>query len=411
MRGPFPRSRAPAGSGGRARPRRARAALITALVLLAAPAVAALLFWPQTGGGLPVLGRLYAVGLEITVTIQVCLWLADAFLLPRLRPDRAVEGAADLVRRIAYSTAVAVVGLVLGLLVARATLLPELVASPRVVLQIAMYFLVFLGLSMAVSLSITLWKRLEERVRADEDLRLARRIQSSFLPAGFSLPPAYDLHALNVPSRSVSGDFYDVVPAADGTLLLAVGDVSGKGVPAALLGSMLQAALRMQAVTAASAAAILAAVNRLVLQQQEVGRFATVFLARFDPARGRLVYSNAGHNPPLLWRRGGDVDALTVGGTVVGILPDQDWREEAVDLADGDLLALYTDGITEAAGPGGDMFGEERLRGVLGTLPAGLPSRDIAARVIAAVDAFTGGAPPDDDRTLMVMRVVAEPAA
>ena len=357
------------------------------------------------------LARLYAIAFEITLAIKVCMGLAEAFVLPRLRLGEDDEGPAALVRRVAVYSGMALVGTLVGVLAARATLMPNLLDSPRVALLFALYFLLFLGLGLAVTLGTMLWKRLEERVRADQELRLARRIQSSFLPVEFAMPPAYDLHAVNVPSRAVSGDFYDVVPAGDGALLIAIADVSGKGIPAALLGAMLQAALRVQASTTASVAAILAAINRLLLHQQAVGRFATFFLARLDPARRRLVYSNAGHNPPLLLRSGGAVDALTEGGTVVGILPGPCWREAAVDLHVGDRLVLYTDGITEAAGPGGELFGDERLRGVLGGLPPGLASREVAAHVLAAVDAFTGGAEPDDDRTLMVVRVVGEPAA
>jgi hypothetical protein len=379
--------------------------LARAVVL--APVIAlpiALFFWAQQGGGRGVLTQIYLMALVLAGTINLLFWVVLVFVEPRLARPAEPEGPAAAIRVATLYVALAMVGTLLGGLIIRATLMPTFLGSTRDVVLFGLYFLIFLALSLGATFSIRLFERMEDRVRADQELRLARRIQSAFLPTAFPAPLPWDVHALNVASRHVSGDFYDVVPDRDGSLLLAIADVSGKGVPAAMLSSMLQASLRTQAtLEGRPVCGMLETINRLLLQQHAVGRFATMFLARLDAASGHLCYCNAGHNPPLLRRADGALETLETGGTVVGILPDAHWDEGTAALAAHDRLVLYTDGVTEAAAVSRDLFGDQRLQDIVRNLPSALASREVAALVLEAVDRFTGGAEPDDDRTLLVV--------
>jgi sigma-B regulation protein RsbU (phosphoserine phosphatase) len=370
----------------------------------------ALFFWLQSGARPTALPAFYLAAFTFAAVIGLCTWITQHFLMPRLVPGDETGRPTRALLATGIFGAASLFGSFAAAVLLNFTFVHGLLGSPRSVVIFTFYSLIFVALFLGLALAANFYRRVEDRARADQELRLARRIQATFLPTEFPTPTAYDVHAVNVASRDVSGDFYDVIPAGDGALLLAIADVSGKGVPAALLTSMLQASLRTQAAAATSPAAILVAIDTLLLQQHSVGRFATFFLARLDTAHGRLTYCNAGHNPPLLCRRAGAVVPLEAGGTVVGILPDQHREEGVVELAAGDRLVCFTDGITEAVGPDGGMFGDDRLLAALRGLALDLPSRDVAARLLAQVDGFTGGSDPDDDRTLLVLRVREEAA-
>lgn len=269
---------------------------------------------------------------------------------------------------------------------------------------VLLFSLLFVTLFTAVAFAWQFFRHSIEYARHDRELELARRIQSSFLPREFPSLPRIDVHAVNRPSRGVSGDFYDVV--ADGaTLILAVADVEGKSVPAALLTAMLQASIRTQAGLLRSPAAIVARVNELVCQRVDhVQQFATFFLAQVDES-GRLCYTNAGHNPPLLLGPDGAIRRLERGGMMLGVMDVAPYEEETLSLSPGDRLVVYTDGISERTDPSGEEYGDERLLASLRTLPAGLPARVVVERSLAALEAFAGGVEPADDQTLMVLAV------
>jgi len=196
------------------------------------------------------------------------------------------------------------------------------------------------------------------------------------------------------------------VPAGDGTHLVAIADVSGKGVPAALLSSMLQAALRTQAGTGASVSEILRNINSLLYRTTSLGQFATFFLARIDSEGMQMTFTNAGHNWPVVMRPGGDRQFLDRGGTLLGILEHLELEEAKVLLQPGDVVVLYTDGISEAADLDNEQFGEERLCGCIAEMPAGAPARAIAENVLERLREFLDGQEPQDDVTLLVLRVL-----
>ena len=274
------------------------------------------------------------------------------------------------------------------------------------VLAVGMFSVLFGVLFTAMSLVWQYHKSSIEHARREKELELARRIQAAFLPVAFPTRPRVEVHAVNVPSRGVSGDFYDVVPAGD-ALLLAVADVEGKSVPAALLTAMLQASLRTQTGFLESVAVMLGNINRLACHRSDtLQQFATFFLARIDRDI-RLTYCNGGHNAPILLRAGGEAVPLERGGLMLGVLEEAPYDEETVDLETGDRLVIYTDGITERANEQGEEFGVERLITSLRALPPALPARDVTVRVMAALEAFAGGVEPADDQTLMVLTVRA----
>jgi sigma-B regulation protein RsbU (phosphoserine phosphatase) len=260
-----------------------------------------------------------------------------------------------------------------------------------------------------VSVSLQNALLLRDRVavaRFEEELSLARQIQRKSLLSEFPRLPRCEVHALTIPSKHVGGDLYDVVPAGNGSWYLAIADVSGKGVPAALLSSMLQASLRTQAASVSSPAEILRNINHLMYRSTAIQQFATFFLARVDGEGLRLAFSNAGHNWPVLQRPGGERCFLERGGLLLGILEGTDFEEEHVDLAPGDTVVLYTDGISEAANAHGLQFGEERLYEVLAAMPRALSAREVAERLLGTLHDFLDGTEPQDDITLMVLKVL-----
>lgn len=242
-------------------------------------------------------------------------------------------------------------------------------------------------------------------VRYEEELNLARQIQRASLLSEFPLLPRCEVHALTIPSKHVGGDLYDVVQAGDGSWFVAIADVSGKGVPAALLSAMLQASLRTQAASVSSPAEILRNINHLMFRSTAIQQFATFFLARVDGQRLELAFSNAGHNWPVLQRPGGERRLLERGGLLLGIQDDVEFDEEQIGLVPGDLVVLYTDGITEAADATGFQFGEERLYEAVSALPRALSARDAAERLLGTLHDFLDGTEPQDDLTLVVLKV------
>ena len=242
--------------------------------------------------------------------------------------------------------------------------------------------------------------------RVEEEMNLARQIQRNSLLSDFPAIPRCEVYAVYRPARHVGGDFYDVVPTGDGSYLMAIADVSGKGMPAALLSAMLQAALRTQSSPGASLPEILRNINQLLYRSTAIQQFATFFLARLDGRSLKLTFSNAGHNWPVILRRGGRRIFLEKGGTILGILEDADFEEAEVALATGDVAILYTDGVNEAQNALGQIFGEERIYEVVESLPRDLSANEIADRLLDALAEFLEGVEPQDDITLLVLRVL-----
>ena len=352
----------------------------------------------------------YILSLHFAYVISLFIWGTEHFVLPRIhRPTPAGRKPPLWIYPVTYS-ATAVFGTFIAALIAHFTFLPGWLGNPRAILLLAMFSVLFSGLIMGIVSAVTFYREVIDKVKAEEEMNLARRIQRSFLLTSFPQRPRFEVHAVNLSSKQVSGDFYDVVPAGDHACLLAIADVAGKGVPAALLSSMLQASLRTQANHERSVAAILENINTLVYRSTSVHQFATFFLARLEEDTMRLDFSNAGHNHPIVFRRSGGREMLVRGGVVVGILEDARFEEETMTLEPGDRLVLYTDGVTEAANRRGELYGEERLHELVSALPHDLTSEQVTDRILEGVRAHLGGIDAGDDITLMVLRVL-EPVA
>jgi sigma-B regulation protein RsbU (phosphoserine phosphatase) len=244
-----------------------------------------------------------------------------------------------------------------------------------------------------------------QRELLHREIEIAREVQQRLFPQNQPDIPALEYAGYCRPARGVGGDYYDFLALTSGRLGLAIADVSGKGIPAALLMASLQASTRGQSQSDSSRVADLTAgVNRLVCEASPENRYATFFYARFDPATNRLIYTNGGHNPPILLR-GAEVVRLERGGPPVGLFKASQYEQEEIQLEPGDLLTLFTDGISEAENGAEEEWGEDRL---VETARASrdLPPSEIIARIMQAADIFAAGAPQHDDMTLVIARVL-----
>lgn len=242
-----------------------------------------------------------------------------------------------------------------------------------------------------------------EKERLEGELSLAREIQSRLLPADVPALPRTELAGVSVPARQVGGDYFDYLPFSDGRVALIVADVSGKGVPAALLMSSFRAALLSQRIEERSPSMLMERLNRFLHRSVEPGRFVTAVLAVFDPSTGQLVYSNAGHNPPYWMRPNGRYTALREGGLVLGLFQESVYAEERVQLEEGDLVALFTDGVTEAQNEFEEFWGEERLIDIL-RMQGSKSCRRLVSEILEDVRDFSGDQGQTDDLTLLFLR-------
>ncbi len=242
-----------------------------------------------------------------------------------------------------------------------------------------------------------------ERDRFERELQLAREIQQRFQPTAPPTLNGYEMQGISFPSYEIGGDYYDFIERPDGRMVIALGDVSGKGTAAALLMSSLHAAVHAQVASHNSLVATIAAVNRYLAKNIPANRFVTLFYAELDPPTGALSFINAGHNPPLIVHAAGTVEHLGAGGIPLGIMPEASFREGRTHLRPGDALVVYSDGVTETQNPQGDEFGPERLDGVVSrNLEAS--AAGIRDRIEAALTKFAQGTPAVDDITLVIVK-------
>jgi serine phosphatase RsbU (regulator of sigma subunit) len=235
------------------------------------------------------------------------------------------------------------------------------------------------------------------------DLTQAAEIQASALPSRAPRLPGVDLAGYNAPCRTVGGDYYGFFPYADGRVALALGDVSGKGMPASLMMMGLHARVHVLAEEPGNLGSFMSRLNKATCANCPSNRFVTFFFCVINPATGDTVFANAGHNPPIVVRASGATELLEGGGPPLGIIAMAPYAEQRINLAPGDLLVLYSDGVTEANNANYDEFGEERFIEVLGRNRL-QPAEAIAEAVTNALNAFAAGAPPADDITLVVAK-------
>ena len=211
-----------------------------------------------------------------------------------------------------------------------------------------------------------------------------------------------------MPAREVGGDFFNYFALREDEVAILIGDVSGKGVPAALLMASLQASLRGQRLSGPSnLAELMTNLNYLIYEASPDNRYATFFYGEFDISTRRLDYVNAGHNAPMIFRAAdGRLERLPATGPVVGLVDAGRFGQRSVELRAGDLLLVYSDGISEAMNADDEEWGEKRLEALARAAPSGLDARTLIRRVFEGADAFAAGAPQHDDMTLLVVRVL-----
>jgi sigma-B regulation protein RsbU (phosphoserine phosphatase) len=240
-----------------------------------------------------------------------------------------------------------------------------------------------------------------EKERIERELELAATIQRQLLPRELPRVPGLELAARNRPTRQVGGDYFDLFPLPGRRLAFVVADVSGKGVPAALLVSTVHAAIHLQIDDAKTVADLIGRLDRHLQRYAATRKFLTAFFGLLEVDTGALRYVSAGHNPALLRRRSGDTELLKATGVPLGMFPNSSWREESMTLESGDLLCVYTDGISEALDAADEEFGLERLGKLMDT-PA--PVEDLCRSVFDSVEDFAADVPQYDDQTLLLVR-------
>lgn len=255
-----------------------------------------------------------------------------------------------------------------------------------------------------------------DRVVMKRDLQIAREIQSWLLPANPPPVPGMEIAFATRPANTVAGDYYDVFPRPGGaslepassnqSYLIAVADVAGKSIPAALLMATFQASLKTLSATPSSLADLVNGMNRYACSNSQGGlRFTTAFLAEYESATRALTYINAGHNQPLLRRNSGVIQRLDAGGLPLGIKADAAYQTGTVTLEAGDWLLVFTDGVVEAVNQPGVEYGEERLISILNGGGEILPVK-MLSRIMVDLDCFVGNTPQQDDITCLVIKAV-----
>jgi serine phosphatase RsbU (regulator of sigma subunit) len=246
-----------------------------------------------------------------------------------------------------------------------------------------------------------------EQHAQERELEIARSIQQNLLPKSIPNPPGFEISGLSHPARMVGGDYYDVIPLSDGRYVLAIADVSGKGVPAALLIAALRAAVQIEVRAVGSADELVAVVDRLnqmIFRDTNGNMFVTMVLALLDPIESTLTYCNAGHVHPLLCHADGAVESLDTGGCFLGIMPGLAYEHGVVELTPGALLTMYSDGVTDTMNEEQELFGLQRLIDTLIT-SVEESAEGICCRLDELAGAFRKNAEPFDDFTLLVLKV------
>jgi serine phosphatase RsbU (regulator of sigma subunit) len=246
-----------------------------------------------------------------------------------------------------------------------------------------------------------------QQERLERELQLAMEIQQRFQPTASPQIPGYEFQGISFPCYEIGGDYYDFIQRDDGRLVIALGDVSGKGTAAALLMSSLHAAIHAQTGSHDTIVETISAVNKYLAENIPPNRFVTLFYAELDPESGAVSFLNAGHNPPLIVHAAGTVEQLASGGLPLGIKADADYREGRTHMQMGDVLVIYSDGVTEAASPSGEEFGPTRLYEVV-SRNVEASAAGIRDRIESALTKFSQGTKAADDITLVIVKRQAE---
>ncbi len=261
------------------------------------------------------------------------------------------------------------------------------------------------NLAMTSMENARLFEETLEKQRIEEELSIAREIQQRLLPRAYPEIQGFELFGINLPSRQVGGDYFDCIPLDPEHVAITIADVSGKGIPAALLMSNLQAGLHSLIAPHADIANMMFKLNNLIYAHTSYDKFITFFYAEVDIKEKSLIYVNAGHNPPYIGSGNGKLRTLETGGLVLGMMPNMQYETEKVPLNCGDVLLLFTDGVTEAMDVNRKQFEEWRLEKIL-SHRRDSSSRELIDNIIGELNEFSKGAPQADDITMLTLKVI-----
>ena len=248
-----------------------------------------------------------------------------------------------------------------------------------------------------------LYEKEQILIKFQEEMRLANDIQVNLLPKSKPEISHYSIDGKSIPAKEVGGDYFDFIPLKNNDLTFCLGDISGKGIPAALLMANLQASLRGQTLMDIPCKDCVAFTNNLLFNSTDTNKYATLFYGVLHSSENKITYCNAGHNEPILIDQAGNVSRLKEGGIVVGILPGMIYEEKTIDFLSGSLLVVYSDGITEAMDSNEQEFGEERLISLIKNNKNLSPS-DLINLIINTVNDHAGNAEQMDDMTLVIIK-------
>jgi len=246
------------------------------------------------------------------------------------------------------------------------------------------------------------------KMQMEHELQLAREVQSRMLPSRPPQIPGLDIHAINIPSKQVSGDFYDYIVMPQGRTGIAIAVSVGKSIPAAILTASVRSALKAQAQNIFRIGQVIGRVNRMLCEDSLPSEFVTLFYGVIDSVTHRMAYCNAGHDPPLLLRDG-QITPLTAGGPLLGVIENAEFTHESIQLLPGDTLVLYTDGLVDAMTYNNERYGRQRLvESLIKHAATPYSAEDLAQQLLWDVRRFAGFRTRTDDLTLMVIRVMSD---
>jgi sigma-B regulation protein RsbU (phosphoserine phosphatase) len=245
-----------------------------------------------------------------------------------------------------------------------------------------------------------------ERARLQEEVSMARQIQLDLLPDKPPSMKSFQIAAQSTPSRTVGGDFYDFIPIEGSRRLgIVIADASGKGMPAALLIAQIQAIIRSEVNNGNPIPTIMKNMNKQVCLSTSIEKYVTLFYGELNLETGEFLYSNAGHNYPVLARENGEVELLITGGPIIGAFAHLEYQQAAVRINPKDTLFFYTDGLSEAMNPSGEEFGDGRIREHV-QIERHLPPHELMGKMLTCVREFDPSTPPQDDTTVITLKMI-----
>lgn len=331
------------------------------------------------------------------------------WIVPRLPRTLGEDGTPGILHITSYAV-VAVLASLGAAITLHYTIMPAMLGSAQAVAQVVIFAMLFTALFLGIIYAFTYQRRFVDRIRSDaerkareeHEMKVAADIQQALLPPRSRNGVWYAAAGASIPCRSIGGDFFEYFDLPGGRVGFALADVAGKGPPAAIMAAMVQGIFDSHARRGDGPAVTLTRVNDAIAAREIEARFATVFYAVLGPG-GELVFSNAGHNPPVVLRRRNVVGRLETGGLMLGPFKDATFEEESSRLEPGDVLVVYSDGVTDAESPSGEQFGEERLLECLGG-PLPDSAEEVRDHLLGAVRAFAADRPLFDDVTVLAVR-------